>query len=65
MWQTNTLPYFTEWKQTCEGTYVLGLEPGNAYPQGRAKEVDEGRLTILQPGDSKKMTLEVRVASPA
>ncbi len=53
------LPYFTEWKMLCAGTYSVGLEPGNSYPQGRAKERAEGRLTFLKPGETRAMTLEI------
>ncbi len=55
------LPYFTEWKMTGEGEYVLGMEPGNCFPLGRKREREEGRLVILKPQESKKIKLEIGV----
>jgi hypothetical protein len=55
------LPCFTEWKMIGEGLYVLGLEPGNAYPLGRARERQEGRLQLLKPGEEREFALEVEV----
>lgn len=45
------LPYFTQWKMMGVRDYVMGLEPGNCHPDGRAKMRADGRLTILQPGE--------------
>lgn len=47
------LPYFTEWKMMGEYDYVLGLEPGNCHPDGRAKMREEGALEILPPDGVK------------
>lgn len=46
------LPYFTQWKMMGVRDYALGLEPGNAHPDGRDKMRRDGELTILQPGES-------------
>ncbi len=46
------LPYFTQWKMMGVRDYVMGLEPGNCHPDGRNKMREEGKLTILQPGES-------------
>lgn len=46
------LPYFTQWKMMGVRDYVMGLEPGNCHPDGRNKMRAEGKLTILQPGES-------------
>lgn len=54
-----SLKYFTQWKMMGERDYVLGLEPGNAHPDGRAKMREEGALTVLQPEES--VTYEVTV----
>ncbi len=48
----DTLPYCSEWKQIGEGDYVLGIEPGNWLPEGRAKARERGELRSLQPGES-------------
>lgn len=55
----DNLEYFTEWKMMGERDYVLGLEPGNCHPDGRDKMRKEGRLTILQPGESVSYTVNV------
>ncbi len=55
------LAYFTEWKMMGERDYVLGLEPGNCHPDGRNKMREEGKLTFLEPEESKcySITLEM------
>src|SRR5439155_3341025 len=45
------LPCFCEWKMMDQGTYVVGMEPGNALVLGRAKEREAGRLQFLEPGE--------------
>lgn len=58
-YDAKNLPYFTEWKMMGERDYVMGLEPGNCHPDGRDKMREEGKLTILEPGQS--VTYEVKV----
>lgn len=55
------LPWFVEWKMMGEGIYVVGMEPGNALVEGRAREREEGRLKFLKPGEEKKYWLEIGV----
>ncbi len=55
------LPYFTEWKMLGEGTFVVGLEPGNALVIGRAAERAAGRLQYLEPGERRSYRLELGV----
>lgn len=52
-WSTDTLPYFTQWKNTRQGIYVSGLEPGNCLPEGQNGARRSGRLIMLQPGETK------------
>ena len=47
------LKYFTQWKMMGEYDYVLGLEPGNCLPDGRAVMREKGMLEILKPGETK------------
>ncbi len=42
------LPCFTEWKMMGKTDYVLGLEPGNIHPCGRANARKDGILQFLQ-----------------
>lgn len=53
------LDHFTEWKMMGYRDYVLGLEPGNCHPDGRDVMRKEGKLKILQPGES--ITYQVAV----
>lgn len=53
------LPYFTEWKMMDQGTYVVGLEPGNALVLGRDREREAGRLQFLEPGEQREYHLEL------
>ncbi len=55
------LPYFTMWKQMGESDYVLGLEPGTAYPLGRDKIRERGELMIIKPGEVKQFDLKLSV----
>jgi hypothetical protein len=55
------LPYFTEWKMMDQGTYVVGMEPGNALVMGRAAEREAGRLQYLDPGESRTYAIEIGV----
>lgn len=52
-YDTRELPFFTEWKMMGKGEYVLGLEPGNCLPDGRASERAAGHLEFLAPGATK------------
>ena len=53
------LPKFVEWKNPKKDVYVLGLEPGNCWTQGRAAERKRGTLQFMRPGEVRKYNLEV------
>ena len=55
------LPYFIEWKQMGEGDYVVGLEPGTWYPEGRSKARERSELQWLKPGEKRLFHLEIAV----
>ena len=55
------LPCFTEWKMMNSDEYVVGLEPGNCLPLGRAAERAAGRLRHLAPGEAREFNLEFGV----
>ena len=44
-----------------EGTYVVGMEPGNALVLGRDVERESGRLQFLEPGERREYDLEIGV----
>ena len=50
----------TQWKQMGVRDYVLGLEPGTCYPDGRAVTRQKGLLQWLEPGESYRAALSVR-----
>lgn len=58
-YDTTALDGFTEWKMMGVRDYVLGLECGNCYPDGRAAMRESGMLKFLDPGESK--TYEVTI----
>ncbi|MBZ0282935.1 MAG: aldose 1-epimerase family protein [Anaerolineae bacterium] len=51
-WDTTQLPYLTQWKNTRQGIYVSGIEPGNCIPEGQNAARRNGRLATLEPGQS-------------
>ncbi len=53
------LPSFTQWKMMGERDYVMGLEPGNAYPDGRDVMRKEGRLVYLNPGEKSEHSIKL------
>lgn len=55
------LPLLIQWKMMGQTFYVCGVEPGTNPVGGRAKERAEGRLQILQPGESRHYRVEIGV----
>ncbi len=60
MYDAEKLPCFTQWKMMGERDYVMGLEPGNAYPDGRDVMRKEGRLVHLLPSESTEHSIKLR-----
>ena len=59
-WSVSELPYLTVWKNTgaiADG-YVTGIEPGTNFPHPKPVEREAGRVPVLPPGGSHRMTLE-------
>jgi hypothetical protein len=50
-YRTAELPYLIEWKMMGQGEYVMGIEPGNCYPEGQEKVAKRGLLRQLNPGE--------------
>ncbi len=59
---TRTLPYMTLWKNTAsvEDGYVVGLEPGTGFPNPRSFEEKNGRVVVLQGGESRTFRLKLQ-----
>lgn len=60
-------PYFTFWKNTAanEDGYVAGMEPATSFPTNRANERKQGRVIVLQGGESRETLLEIEVLDSA
>ena len=52
---------FVEWKMMGVRDYVLGLECGNCYPDGRKAMRESGMLKFLAPGEKKEYRVKVRI----
>ena len=57
------LPWLWQWKQTGQGTYVMGMEPSNCPGDGRANTRARGQLVTLEPGQRQEYRLEIGVLS--
>ena len=53
-----TLPYLSQWKNSCEQDYVTALEPGTGLPIGRSENIKNGHYTKIAPGQSISIELE-------
>ena len=51
---------FVEWKMMGVRDYVLGLECGNCYPDGRDVMRKTGMLKFLEPGEKKCVSFSLR-----
>lgn len=60
-YQTDTLPFFTQWKNTVgeQDGYVTGLEPGTGFPNPRSFEEAKGRLVTLEGGAERSFKLRL------
>ncbi len=59
--QADTLPYFSQWKQTAAEAdgYVTGLEPATGFPNPRSFEESQGRTVELAAGASRAFQLRL------
>jgi galactose mutarotase-like enzyme len=64
-WDTRTLSYLTQWKNTRQGIYVCGIEPGNCWPEGRNMARDSGRLVMIEPGESQEFSCSLTMLGSA
>ena len=62
---TKQLPRVTEWKMPAAGNYVVGIEPANCWPDGRAAHRERGDLEYLEAGEKRNYDLEIGVVSGA
>lgn len=59
------LPHFTEWKMMGQGMYVVGTEPCLMPLASRADLREQGQLPMLEPGESRTVTLDITVLHTA
>ena len=64
-WDPSALPYFTQWKNTRQGIYVCGVEPGNCIPEGQTAARKSGRLEYLAPGATHSFDCSLRIIEGA
>lgn len=62
-YRPDELPYYWQWRMVGEGTYVMGLEPANCHVMGRGEERRQGRLPMLEAGETRTHHLEISVLS--
>ena len=55
------LPWFANWKCMQAGNYVTGVEPANAWVEGRAADRAAGRLRFLESWESVSYEVEFGV----
>jgi hypothetical protein len=60
-YDVGALPWITQWKMPGTGTYVTGIEPANGLAEGRPRERAEGRIKVLEPGESVRYDFELEV----
>ena len=60
---TSTLPWMAVWKNTQadEDGYCIGLEPAGSFPNLKTFEREQGRVTVLESGQSVTYDLSVTV----
>ncbi len=61
------LPCFTQWKNTSAEAdgYVTGLEPATNYPNLKTFERKNGRVIVLEPGQTYTTRMEIHVHNTA
>lgn len=60
-YETKSLPYFTQWKNTVgrNDGYVTGIEPGTGFPNPRSFELEKGRVVQLESQQSIHFNLKL------
>jgi len=61
-WDPRQLPRMWQWRMLGPGMYLTGLEPANCGLAGRGAEREAGTLQELEPGDSSRSGISIRVS---
>ena len=64
-WDATQAPYLTQWKNFRRTIYLNGIEPGNCLPEGQNRARQQGRLTMLAPGDARTFRTRIGVLRDA
>ncbi len=56
-----TLNSFTQWKMMGKYDYVLGLEPGNCFPNGRKQTGIDGKLVELEEQEHVDYVVNIKI----
>jgi len=64
-WPQSEMPLLTQWQHYTKGTFVMGIEPGNCSPLGRAWNRANGSLESIAPGEVKRFNMEITVLDGA
>jgi len=59
-YDTRTLPRLVQWKVHDTGTYVIGLEPTNAWLKGRTEDIANGTAQKIDAGET--LVFKVRLS---
>lgn len=62
LFDARKLDGFVEWKMMGFRDYVLGLECGNCYPDGRDVMRKQGMLKFLEPGERIRYRVDVKLS---
>ena len=60
-YKKENLDSFTEWKMMGVRDYVLGLEPGTNYPDGRKYAREHNTLKFINPNETKTFEIKVEI----
>ena len=59
------IPIVNQWQHFHKGTYVTGIEPGNASMLGRAWNRKHGYLEQIDPGQVRTFNMEIGILDGA
>ena len=57
----DVLPMLCQWKNMCSGAYVMGLEPTTSGVLNRKDARENGTLSYIAPGESRRYCVEIEL----
>jgi hypothetical protein len=55
------LPYILQWKDMCEGVYLMGVEPCNTIGVDGTRGIPVSDIPVLAPGESVKYQIDLEI----